>query len=401
MVKNDILQRIESLSTKNIDKMYLNDFLLTWDKSADEIDATLQTAEILRAMRDHNISCCTFDTGLAISIFRDQSTRTRFSFAGACNLLGLTIQELDEEKSQIAHGETVQETANMISFLAEVIGIRDDIYLGEGHTYMKEVARAVNRGHQEGVLPQRPTLVNLQCDIDHPTQTMSDALHLINTFGGLENLKGKKIAMTWAYSPSYGKPLSVPQGIIGLMTRFGMDVVLAHPAGYHLMSEVVAVAQTNSEQSGGTFSRAVSMEEAFKDADIVYPKSWAPYSVMEERTRLLKAGDRKGLKSLEKRCLETNKQFIDWECTEKLMQTTRQGQALYMHCLPADISGVSCERGEVQASVFERYRVPQYTQAGYKPYVIAAMIFLSKFKNPVEKLTQLFDRRRARVFTSG
>jgi knotted carbamoyltransferase YgeW len=400
MVKNDILQRIESLSTKNIDKMYLNDFLLTWDKSADEIDATLQTAEILRAMRDHNISCCTFDTGLAISIFRDQSTRTRFSFAGACNLLGLTIQELDEEKSQIAHGETVQETANMISFLAEVIGIRDDIYLGEGHTYMKEVARAVHRGHQEGVLPQRPTLVNLQCDIDHPTQTMSDALHLINTFGGVENLKGKKIAMTWAYSPSYGKPLSVPQGIIGLMTRFGMNVVLAHPAGYHLMSEVVAVAQTNSEQSGGTFSRAVSMEEAFKDADIVYPKSWAPYSVMEERTRLLQAGDHNGLKSLEKRCLETNKQFIDWECTEKLMQTTRQGQALYMHCLPADISGVSCERGEVQASVFERYRVPQYAQAGYKPYVIAAMIFLSKFKNPAEKLTQLFERGRQRVYGS-
>jgi len=400
MVKNDILQRIESLSTKNIDKMYLNDFLLTWDKSADEIDATLQTAEILRAMRDHNISCSTFDTGLAISIFRDQSTRTRFSFAGACNLLGLTIQELDEEKSQIAHGETVQETANMISFLAEVIGIRDDIYLGEGHTYMKEVARAVNRGHQEGVLPQRPTLVNLQCDIDHPTQTMSDALHLINTFGGVENLKGKKIAMTWAYSPSYGKPLSVPQGIIGLMTRFGMDVVLAHPAGYHLMPEVVAVAQTNSEQSGGTFSRAVSMEEAFKDADIVYPKSWAPYSVMEERTRLLQAGDHNGLKSLEKHCLETNKQYIDWECTEKLMQTTRQGQALYMHCLPADISGVSCERGEVQASVFERYRVPQYTQAGYKPYVIAAMIFLSKFKNPAEKLRQLYERGRARVLKS-
>jgi len=400
MVKNDILQRIESLSTKNIDKMYLNDFLLTRDKSADEIDATLQTAEILRAMRDHNISCSTFDTGLAISIFRDQSTRTRFSFAGACNLLGLTIQELDEEKSQIAHGETVQETANMISFLAEVIGIRDDIYLGEGHTYMKEVARAVHRGHQEGVLPQRPTLVNLQCDIDHPSQTMSDALHLINTFGGVENLKGKKIAMTWAYSPSYGKPLSVPQGIIGLMTRFGMDVVLAHPAGYHLMPEVVAVAQTNSEQSGGTFSRAVSMEEAFKDADIVYPKSWAPYSVMEERTRLLQAGDHNGLKSLEKHCLETNKQYIDWECTEKLMQTTRQGQALYMHCLPADISGVSCERGEVQASVFERYRVPQYTQAGYKPYVIAAMIFLSKFKNPAEKLRQLYERGRARVLKS-
>ena len=400
MDKNDILKSIESLSKKNIDKMYLNDFLLTWDKAADEIDATLRTAEILRAMRDHNISCGAFDSGLAISIFRDQSTRTRFSFAGACNLLGLAIQELDEEKSQIAHGETVRETANMISFLAEVIGIRDDIYLGEGHTYMKEVARAVHQGYQEGVLPQRPTLVNLQCDIDHPTQTMSDALHLINTFGGAENLKGKKIAMSWAYSPSYGKPLSVPQGIIGLMTRFGMDVVLAHPEGYNLMPEVIAVAQTNSKQSGGSFAQAASMAEAFKDADIVYPKSWAPYSVMEERTRLLQAGDHEELKALEKRCLKTNKQFIDWECTEKLMQTTRQGQALYMHCLPADISGVSCQRGEVEASVFERYRVPQYTQAGYKPYVIAAMIFLSKFKNPAERLTQLFDRGRARIYGS-
>jgi knotted carbamoyltransferase YgeW len=398
MDKAEILQSIESLSKKNIDKMYLSDFLLTWDKSADEIDATLQTAEILRAMRDHNISCHTFDTGLAISIFRDQSTRTRFSFASACNLLGLALQELDEKKSQIAHGETVRETANMISFLAEVIGIRDDIYLGQGHTYMKEVARAVHQGHQEGVLPQRPTLVNLQCDIDHPTQTMSDALHLINTFGGVENLRGKKIAMSWAYSPSYGKPLSVPQGIISLMTRFGMDVVLVHPEGYNLMSKVVKVAQTNSKQFGGSFTQALRMEDAFKDADIVYPKSWAPYSVMEERTRLLQAGDHDGLKALEKRCLETNKQFIDWECTEKLMQTTRQGQALYMHCLPADISGVSCERGEVEASVFERYRVPQYTQAGYKPYIIAAMIFLSKFKNPAEKLAELVDRGRARVY---
>ena len=397
MDNNEIMQRIESLAKKKTDAMYLNDFLLTWDKSADEIGATLQTAEILRAMRDHNISCSTFDTGLAISIFRDQSTRTRFSFAGACNLLGLAIQELDEEKSQIAHGETVRETANMISFLAEVIGIRDDIYLGEGHTYMKEVARAVHRGHQEGVLPQRPTLVNLQCDIDHPTQTLSDALHLINTFGGVENLKGKKIAMSWSYSPSYGKPLSVPQGIVGLMSRFSMDVVLTHPEGYNLMPEVMAVAQTNSEKFGGSFTQADSMEDAFKDADIVYPKSWAPYSVMEERTRLLQAGDHDELKALEKRCLETNKQFIDWECTEKLLQTTRHGQALYMHCLPADISGVSCERGEVEASVFERCRVPLYTQAGYKPYVIAAMIFLSKFKNPAKKLSQLVNQTRRRV----
>jgi ornithine carbamoyltransferase len=118
---------------------------------------------------------------------------------------------------------------------------------------------------------------------------------------------------------------------------------------------------------------------------------------MEERTRLLQAGDHEGLKTLEQQCLENNKKFIGWECTEQLMQTTRDGKALYMHCLPADITGVSCEQGEVEASVFDRYRVPQYHQAGYKPYIIAAMIFLSKFKQPAEKLTEIVRRAGSRV----
>ena len=397
MNKTGILETIKTLSTKKTAGMYLNDFLLTWDKGDDEIAATFLTAAILKSMRQNNISSRVFDSGLAVSIFRDQSTRTRFSFASACNLLGLAVQDLDEEKSQIAHGETVRETANMISFLAEIIGIRDDMYLGAGHTYMKEVARAVEQGYQEGVLPQRPTLVNLQCDIDHPTQSISDALHLITHFGGVENLKGKKIAMSWAYSPSYGKPLSVPQGVIGLMTRFGMKVVLAHPPGYNLMSEVEEIAATNSQKYGSGYSRVESMSEAFEGADIVYPKSWAPYAVMEERTRLLQDGDLEGLQSLEQRCLENNKKFIDWECSENLMQTTKDGKALYMHCLPADISGVSCERGEVQASVFERYRVPQYYQAGYKPYIIAAMMLLSKFKEPAAKLEALVSRAQQRI----
>lgn len=137
----------------------------------------------------------------------------------------------------------MRETANMISFCADAIGIRDDMYLGAGNAYMREVGAALDDGYKQGVLPQRPALVNLQCDIDHPTQSMADLAWLREHFGSLENLKGK-IAMTWAYSPSYGKPLSVPQGIIGLMTRFGMDVTLAHPEGYDLIPDVVEVAKT-------------------------------------------------------------------------------------------------------------------------------------------------------------
>ena len=398
MKDNDnVKQYIDQLRGYNTSRMYMNDFFHTWKESDDEIAATFAVAEILRGLRENNISSKVFDSGLGISLFRDNSTRTRFSFASACNLLGLEVQDLDEGKSQIAHGETVRETANMISFMADVIGIRDDMYIGKGYTYMKEVADSVEQGYKDGVLEQRPTLVNLQCDIDHPTQCMADMLHCINYFGGVDKLKGKKVAMTWAYSPSYGKPLSVPQGVIGLFTRFGMDVVLAHPEGYDVMPEIEEVAKENAKKSGGSFKKVNSMDEAFKDADIVYPKSWASFAIMEERTKIVETGDKEALKALEQRCLAENAKHKDWECTEEKMATTRDGKALYLHCLPADITDVSCKEGEVAASVFDRYRDPLYKQASYKPYIIAAMIFLSKFRNPADKLQQLLNENKPRI----
>ena len=391
---NKVIGELKKLDYKN---MYNGDFFLTWDKTDDEIKAVWQVADALRALRERNISTKVFDSGLGISLFRDNSTRTRFSFASACNLLGLEVQDLDEGKSQIAHGETVRETANMISFMADVIGIRDDMYIGKGHTYQKEVVDAVTAGNKDGVLEQKPTLVNLQCDIDHPTQCMADALHVIHEFGGIENLKGKKIAMTWAYSPSYGKPLSVPQGVIGLFTRLGMEVALAHPEGYEVMPEVEEVAKKNAAATGGKFTKTNDMKEALKDADIVYPKSWAPFKAMEKRTVLYGNGDTDGIKALEKELLAQNANHKDWACTEDMMKLTKGGKALYMHCLPADITGVSCKEGEVDGSVFDRYRDPLYKEASFKPYVIAAMIFLAKFKDPVATLTALEKEGKVRV----
>ncbi len=391
----ELVKEIKGLKT---DKMYLNDFFLTWEKSDDELKAVWDVADALRNLRERNISTKVFDSGLGISLFRDNSTRTRFSFASACNLLGLEVQDLDEGKSQVAHGETVRETANMISFMADIIGIRDDMYIGKGNAYMHEVADSVEAGHKDGVLEQRPTLVNLQCDIDHPTQCMADALHVIHELGGIENLKGKKLAMTWAYSPSYGKPLSVPQGVIGLFTRLGMEVVLAHPEGYDVMKDVVDVAEKNAKESGGSFKVTNDMKEAFQGADIVYPKSWAPFAAMEKRTNLYGEGDTEGIKALEKELLAQNAQHKDWACTEEMMKLTKDGKALYMHCLPADITGVSCDEGEVDATVFDRYRDPLYKEASYKPYVIAAMILLEKFKDPAKVLEELEKRGQDRIF---
>jgi len=382
------LDQLSALDTGLHDK----DFLLTWQYSDDTIRGVLLAAEILEDLAAQGISTRVFETGLGISIFRDKSTRTRYAFRSGCNLLGLMTEELDESTSQIAHGETVRETAAMISFLTEVIGIRDDMFLGEGHKYMTQVSDALCEGSMRGVLLQRPAVVNLQCDLDHPTQSLADLRHLVSIFGGVDALRGRKLAMTWAYSPSYGKPLSVPQGIVALMTRFGMEVVLAHPEGYDLVDEPLAAARRFAAASGGSFKVAGSMEEAFRDADVVYPKSWAPARVMHERTRLLRAGETSRLADLEREALANNARFKGWECTERMMELTRGGRAEYMHCLPADVTDVSCVAGEVSASVFERYRLQTYREAGHKPFVIAAMILATRFRDPAALLRGCVER---------
>jgi len=176
-----------------------------------------------------------------------------------------------------------------------------------------------------------------------------------------------------------------------------MDITLAHPEGYDLIPEVVQLSKKQAAASGGSFKHVNSMDEAFAGADIVYPKSWAPYDVMLKRVPLLHAGDQAGLKDLEKACLANNAKFRDWECTEEKMKRTAGGKALYMHCLPADITDVSCKAGEVAATVFDRYRDDTYREASWKPYIIAAMILLGKFQDPAKVLAGLVERNRKRV----
>lgn len=155
---SNVKQFTDVISQLKLDKMYEGDFFLTWEKSFDEIKGVFAVADALRHLRENNISARIFDSGLGISLFRDNSTRTRFSFASACNLLGLEVQDLDEGKSQIAHGETVRETASMISFMADVIGIRDDMYIGKGNTYMHNVVNAVTEATATACLSRSPRL---------------------------------------------------------------------------------------------------------------------------------------------------------------------------------------------------------------------------------------------------
>lgn len=377
-MRASLKQDIEKLANLDL-KNYGADFLATWEKNDSEVAATILTAQILRDLYQEGISAKVFDSGLAVSIFKDKSTRTRYSYTSAANFLGLETEELDEGKSQITHGETVMETANMVSYFTRAIGIRDDIYLGVGQKYMKQVARALDWGYKNKVLRYRPSVINLQSDEDHSTQSLSDLMHLINYFGGIDKLKDKKVAISWAYSPSYGKPLSVPQGAISLFSRFGMDITLAYPNGYNLIPRIEKLSAVQSKKSGGKFKILHNMSDAFKGADVVYPKSWASFEIMQKRTKFLRKGDQNAAEKLEGEALAQNAKYKNWTCTEKLMKLNKNKKVLYMHCLPADISGVSCKEGEVEKSVFERFKKETYIQASYKPNVIAAMILLGQY----------------------
>ena len=375
-------------------RLHNGDFLLTWEHDVATIGRVLDVAFELERLARAGVATRAFDSGLGISIFRDNSTRTRYAFRSGCNLLGLMTEDLDESTSQIAHGEAVRETATMLGFLTEVVGIRDDKFLGEGDRYQREVASALEESHREGVLMQRPAVINLQSDLDHPTQSLADLAHISTLFGGLDQLRGKKLAMSWAYSPSYGKPLSVPQAIITLMTRFGMEVVLAHPPGYDLVDDTVATARRFAAESGGSFAVTDSMADAFAGADVVYPKSWAPVAVMRERTRILRAGETEKLKELEREALATNARHRDWECNNSMMRGTKGGAAHYLHCLPADVTDVSCAAGEVSKAVFEKARLGACREANHKPFIVAALILLTRFAEPEALLTCWAGERR-------
>jgi ornithine carbamoyltransferase len=227
-------------------------------------------------------------------------------------------------------------------------------------------------------------LVNLQCDVDHPTQTLADLAWLKERFPS--GLAGRRIAVTWAYSPSYAKPLSVPQGLLTLLTRFGAHLTLAHPKGYRLTDGALASAERQAAASGGAFTVTDDMDAAFRDAEAVYPKSWGPLDLMLERVEAHRMRDNARMKAIEARALARNAEHRDWICDERRMALTHGGEALYLHCLPADIGA------EVSPGVMGRHRVNVARQANQKVYVMMALLAVAKVSDLDRRLMELGER---------
>jgi ornithine carbamoyltransferase len=282
------------------------DYIETLDWTTEEIDEAIVLAGELKARFKAGESTRILPDKTLFMLFLDKSTRTRNAFEAGMTQLGGHAHYLDAEKTQVAHGESPKDMGIILSSYGHGIAIRHDLIPYEGNAYMREVA----------TWAETP-VINLQCDVDHPTQTLADLMTIREQRGG--DLRGMKVAVSWAYAPSYAKPLSVPQGLMMLLPRFGIDVAVAHPPGFDLMPETVERATKAASDGGGTISFTNDMDEAFADADVVYPKSWGRLDLFTDETAALADAAR----------------YQDWICDERRMDLAKD-DALYMHCLPAD-----------------------------------------------------------------
>lgn len=295
------------------------DYIETQDWSRAELEHLLDFADRLKSDFHGGRPTIFLPNQTVYLLFFDKSTRTRNAFEAGATQLGAHAHYLDSSATQISHGETPRDTGIILGSMGHAIAIRHDLIPGAGNSYMREVAEATD-------VP----VINLQCDIDHPTQTLADLMTLRERFG--KDLRGRKIVVSWAFAPSYAKPLSVPQGLITLMPRFGLDVVLAHPPEYRLMDGVMEAARKNAREAGVKFEVTDDMDAAFEGADVVYPKSWGAYDLMMGRLALKTQAE---LAENERACLALNAKYRSWICDERRMRLAKSS-AIYMHCLPAD-----------------------------------------------------------------
>ena len=324
------------------------DWITTEEWSDAEITTLLDVAADLKSRFKHGEPHRWLPDKTIFLMFFDKSTRTRNSFEAGATQLGAHAHFLTADAMQVSHGESPKDTGVILSRYGHAIAIRHDLIPGEGNRYMREVARWAD-------VP----VINMQCDVDHPCQTLADLMTIREKLGA--RLKGKKLAVSWAYAPSYAKPLSVPQGLIMLLPRFGMDVTLAHPPEYFLMPETLEAARRNARKAGTRFEVVDDMDAAFEGADVVIPKSWGCLETMGSKPE---------------ESLRIAKQYTKWICDAPRLARAKRG-ALYMHPLPAD-------RGnEVTDDVIDGPQSVVYDEAENRLHTAKAIMALTMADEPV------------------
>ncbi len=297
--------------------------LQEWTK--EEIDTLLDVAFTLKRERALGIPHPLLRDKVLAMLFFFSSTRTRASFEAGMAQLGGHAQFIESRTTQIAHGDTAKEIGEILGRYNDGIAIRQ-VDWQSGNRYMREVAEA-----------SRVPVLNMQCDIYHPHQALADLMTIIERFG---DPRGKTVNVSWAYAASYQKPISVPQSLILLLPRFGMNVRLTHPPEFELMPEILEQAKENASRARVGFEIGSGFDDGMRGADVVYAKSWGAL--------LTTTDEAEGAKIID--------QYKDWITDERRMAMAGE-EAIFMHPLPAD------RNIEVADAVIDGARSAVYDQA--------------------------------------
>ncbi len=275
------------------------------DFSREEVETVLDVAFDLKRKRALGESHPYLRDKVLAMLFFFSSTRTRGSFEAGIAQLGGHGAFIESSTTQIKHGDTAKEIGEIYGRYFDGLAIRHCDW-GIGNQYINEVAQY-----------SRIPVLNMQCDIYHPFQCLADLMTIMEKKG--RDLRKRRIVVSWAYAASYLKPISVPQSLILQMPRFGMDVVLAYPKEFKLMPDIEAEAQAQARKFGTGFEITHDMDEAFRDADVIYAKSWGPLLTTTDAT--------------EGKHLQDS--YKDW-ITDARRMSLAKPDAIYMHPLPAD-----------------------------------------------------------------
>ena len=329
------------------------DWIETVDWSKEELETVLDVAGDLKKRFALGEPHRLLQDKTLFMMFFEQSTRTRNSTEAGMTQLGGHAHDLTPDKMQISHGETPKDTGMVLSRYGHGIAIRNCFY-GVGNKYIREVA------HHSSI-----PVINLQCDVDHPCQAIADLMTVREKFG--TNLRGLKFLVSWTYAPAYARPLSVPQGLITLLPRFGIDVTLSYPKEFNLMPRTVEAAKKYAAESGSKFEITHDMDAGFKDAVVCYPKSWGCHQYLADQ----------GVPEADKKAkgMDILNTYKDWVCTEKRMKMAKKN-AVYMHPLPAD-------RGaEVEDAVIDGPQSIVFDQAENRLHTVKAIQALTMGGRP-------------------
>jgi ornithine carbamoyltransferase len=255
------------------------------DMSLEEIEALLDRADDLKRMRREGVVTDYLKNRSLAMIFEKSSTRTRVSFEVGMTDLGGHALYLDPSSMQLGRGETVEDTARILSGYVHGIMIR-----ANSHHTVEQLA------HNASV-----PVINGLSDYEHPCQALADLMTIRENKGRFKGLK-----FAWV-----GDGNNVCNSLILAAAMTGMEMAVACPKGYEPDEKIVRKAR----DMGGKVTVTDDVKVAAKDADVLYTDVWV--SMGEESER-------------EQRCRDLK----DYQINMDLIRLAKKG-CLVMHCLPA------------------------------------------------------------------